>query len=204
MDIGDFGVTRIELEFVRDKHEARPAESRRIDEERRAKVTTDSQAWANNPDEYDFPGVDTPSSDPRVLPKDFKHSAEVRTSARASNEMPAGLGEIPEGEASRTQLANTDVSLSPDEAFGGVATSGIGETGNTDIPVQDKTARFDATPEEEQRRIDRAARRAQSPSVQRTPDEIDVVDETHGAVMDFLEGGSQVEFTDRMRDIRRR
>lgn len=48
MDIGDFGVTQFELEFVRDKHEARPAESRRIDEERRAKVTTDLQAWANN------------------------------------------------------------------------------------------------------------------------------------------------------------
>jgi len=40
-------------------HESRPEIDQRIDEQRDAKLTTDPEKWANNPDEYDYPGIDT-------------------------------------------------------------------------------------------------------------------------------------------------
>jgi hypothetical protein len=40
-------------------HNARPRSNRRADERRDAEITTDPLQWASNPNEYDFPGVDT-------------------------------------------------------------------------------------------------------------------------------------------------
>jgi len=42
-----------------DIHQARPRIEQRSDNRRDAELTTDPLQWASNPDEYDFPGVDT-------------------------------------------------------------------------------------------------------------------------------------------------
>jgi hypothetical protein len=40
-------------------HNARSIKARRMDQRRDAEITTDALVWASNPDEYDYPGVDT-------------------------------------------------------------------------------------------------------------------------------------------------
>lgn len=40
-------------------HESRPEKAQQIDEARDAQLTTDPETWAENPDEYDYPGVDS-------------------------------------------------------------------------------------------------------------------------------------------------
>jgi len=57
---GDFEVDRGLYKEGIDMHEERSAEAQRVDENRRARVTTDFSKWANNKDAFDFPGVDTP------------------------------------------------------------------------------------------------------------------------------------------------
>lgn len=44
-------------------HESRSEIARETDEALRAEVTNDEEQWASAPDEYDFPGVDTPSAE---------------------------------------------------------------------------------------------------------------------------------------------
>ena len=49
-------------EFVRGVqifHDSRPESTQDNDESRDARLTTDVQQWADNPEKYDFPGVDT-------------------------------------------------------------------------------------------------------------------------------------------------
>lgn len=43
-----------------DAHRERSRRARASDESQRATLTTDFETWAADPDEYDFPGVDTP------------------------------------------------------------------------------------------------------------------------------------------------
>lgn len=61
----DEGVAVFDVDDVKERlepqeiHNARPRSNRRADERRDAEVTADPLQWASNPDEYDFPGVDT-------------------------------------------------------------------------------------------------------------------------------------------------
>jgi hypothetical protein len=41
------------------RHRARPDRAQRVDEREAAPLTTDPYEWANDPDEYDLPGIDT-------------------------------------------------------------------------------------------------------------------------------------------------
>lgn len=128
MDIGDFTVSDFGLEFARDKQESRSKESRSQDRNKRAPITTDAGAWADNPDELDYPGIDTPSENPDVLPKDLMHPAKTDVAADARGETGGtGVDQIPSGEAERSRLAATDISLAPGEAFEGVATVSRGD-----------------------------------------------------------------------------
>lgn len=45
---------------VRERNQERSARARKLDNSFRAEITTDVETWSENPDEYDFPGVDTP------------------------------------------------------------------------------------------------------------------------------------------------
>lgn len=49
---------------------ARPEEAVSSDKGKRAPITTDLDQWKSNKDEFDFPGIDTPSRDPDVMEKD--------------------------------------------------------------------------------------------------------------------------------------
>ena len=49
------------------------------DKAKRAPVTTDVERWKENKGELDFPGVDTPTDDPQVLPKDLRQEQRPAT-----------------------------------------------------------------------------------------------------------------------------
>jgi len=49
------------------------------DKAKRAPVTTDVERWKENKGELDFPGVDTPTDDPNVLPKDLRQEQRPAT-----------------------------------------------------------------------------------------------------------------------------
>jgi len=66
----------------------RSATERAADKAKRAPVTTDYQRWESDPAGLDFPGVDTPTGSPDVLPKDLKQRQKPDLSARARNEQP--------------------------------------------------------------------------------------------------------------------
>jgi hypothetical protein len=50
------------LERLGKVHSNRSRRSRQLDEEFQAEVTDDPVKWKNNPDEYDFPFIDDPST----------------------------------------------------------------------------------------------------------------------------------------------
>lgn len=135
---GDFRVSEITETNAERLHAQRSEAARKIDEQRRAPVTTNIGRWRDNKDDLDYPGVDTPREDPVVLPKDLKQSERPTTTGRASGEQPMEVianepFEVSENGATppvfRTELANTDVSLAPDEAFGGVGATSSRELG---------------------------------------------------------------------------
>jgi len=57
----------------------RSPEAARADKAKRAPVTTDFDRWKNNKSGLDYPGIDTPSSEPKVLPKDLKQEQRPNT-----------------------------------------------------------------------------------------------------------------------------
>ena len=151
---GDFMVGFGELDKARAKNDARSRgeQAVRTDERKRAPVTTDYDQWKENPNKYDFPGVDTPTQNPDLLPKDLKKSDPTTTDFQARDEqeqerreqsypqkVDAASGkenfilETGEERLLASEVANQediddfgvfaearDISLSPDEAFGGV------------------------------------------------------------------------------------
>jgi len=104
------------------------------DKSKRAPVTTDLERWKENKGELDFPGVDTPSDDPQVLPKDLRQ--EQRPATTDPPDPPQTRTQPPETPSTEkgTQapepltsgLFTQDVSLSPEEAFEG---AGRGDPG---------------------------------------------------------------------------
>ncbi|MCQ4334595.1 helix-hairpin-helix domain-containing protein [Natronomonas sp. F2-12] len=70
----------------------------------------------------------------------------------------AGLDDSDLGrELFQAQAVESDVSLSPGEAFDGVGTGGRANRSGGDVPVTDRFGRFDKDPEQEQQELDRIA-----------------------------------------------
>lgn len=97
---------------------------RAADAAKRAPVTTDYLRWKSNPSSLDFPGVDTPTESPEVLPKDLKQEEKPSLSARARGDVPASTREVTAKDLERQELSQADLSLAPDEAFAGVGAVG--------------------------------------------------------------------------------
>lgn len=55
-------VDRREMRQAEQAHSDRSQVSRRVDNNREAEVTRDADVWTDNPDRFDFPGVDTPEA----------------------------------------------------------------------------------------------------------------------------------------------
>lgn len=56
-----FTTTTDDLFSARRVHEDRSERAQSVDESRKAEVTTDFETWAENPDRFDFPGIDAPT-----------------------------------------------------------------------------------------------------------------------------------------------
>lgn len=71
---GDFWVDFTEMDKARARNDAqsRSQEAVRIDDQRRAPITTDYEQWRDAPGQWDYPSVDTPTQEPDLLPKDLK------------------------------------------------------------------------------------------------------------------------------------
>jgi len=79
--VGDFMVGFADQDKARARNDVRTRseEAVRQDERRRAPVTTDLERWKNNKSGLDFPGVDTPTQNPNLLPKDLKQKQQPDT-----------------------------------------------------------------------------------------------------------------------------
>ena len=62
---GDYLVPKRSLAAAEDAYEERSERSRRVDSRLRAPITTDLEFWQDHQRGYDYPGVDTPSDEPR-------------------------------------------------------------------------------------------------------------------------------------------
>jgi hypothetical protein len=78
---GDFQVPVNEIDKARAKNDTmtRSEEAIKQDDRKRAPVTTDLDKWANNKAKFDYPGVDTPTQEPNLLPKDVKQDEKPET-----------------------------------------------------------------------------------------------------------------------------
>lgn len=85
---GDFMVSFSELDKARARNDAqsRSEEAVRQDDQKRAPVTTDYDKWKDNKAAWDFPGVDTPTQEPDLLPKDLKAGNPNTTDFEARDE----------------------------------------------------------------------------------------------------------------------
>jgi len=137
-------------------HEQRSERAQEADERELAPPADTKEQWANNQDEYDWPGVDTPPGmalgPQQKMPEDVPEPTQRPSAALAVQEGPTGR------EAMRSlmgQLQERDVSVSPDELAGNVATQGYAEVDKfPNIPIQSRGGRFDMAPDEEQEEID--------------------------------------------------
>ena len=106
------------------------------DKAKRAPVTTDYERWKENKGSLDYPGADTPTDDPQVLPKDLKQ--EQRPATTEPDDPPRSTRRVPESpnverntnapEQFTSALGRQDVSLSFEEAFEGVASGSFTTT----------------------------------------------------------------------------
>jgi len=138
--VGEFRVEAGDQDKARARNDtfSRSKEAIRQDDQKRAPITTDVERWKNNKSGLDFPGVDTPTQDPKVLPKDLKQKQQPRTTEPDAQSQAAQTRQEPQELPTRSmfapepfgaELANRDVSLSPDEALNGtgaVATNALG------------------------------------------------------------------------------
>lgn len=130
----------------------RSQEAAAADKGKRAPVTTDYERWKKKKGELDFPGADTPTDDPQVLPKDLRQKQRPATTdpedrsdtrKRRANNMAApgqgvlldeaaeaGIGSRDIADESVTAAAaDRDVSLAPEEALYGDGAVGINTLG---------------------------------------------------------------------------
>jgi len=122
---GDFSYVTAAYEAAEEYNRNERTDTQRAaDAAKRAPVTTDYQRWKSNPSGLDFPGVDTPTESPEVLPKDLKQEEKPSLSARARGDKPFFPREVTAKDLERQELSQTDVSLSPQEAYRGIGAVG--------------------------------------------------------------------------------
>lgn len=122
---GDFTHARAAKRAAKEYNQDERTETERAaDDARRAPVTTNYQRWQSNPGGLDFPGVDTPTASPDVLPKDLKQSKKPDLSARARNERPASPVERTTEELEQRDAQRRGVS--PDEDRSSMVADGQG------------------------------------------------------------------------------
>jgi len=70
------------------QHQDRSAESRRVDNRRKAELTTDYTEWKSEPDNYDMPGVDTPGGTSKFFPEErtYKKRGGFGTNTRKNQD----------------------------------------------------------------------------------------------------------------------
>jgi hypothetical protein len=136
--VGDFVVeSNQKVTQAQAAHLERSDRAVTVDNQNRAPVTTDVKRYMKRPGELDYPGVDTPTTDPKALPKDFKRGGTPDTTdvdeetEVATGSERSGFDMFPEAAAGGdssdpflAELGERDVSLSPDEAFGDVGRTG--------------------------------------------------------------------------------
>jgi hypothetical protein len=135
VDRGDFIIRRSALEEASERQSERPKRARQTDKARRAPVTTSVEAWVSDPEQLDFPGIDTPREEPPVLPKDLKDPRPTATTSPdklvdpnpRQEERTSGTASAPFSEMAMAR--DRGVSVTPDEAFAGVAATSSRELG---------------------------------------------------------------------------
>jgi len=138
---GDFRTVPAAKRAAKEYNEdERSATQRAADAAKRAPVTTDYQRWVSDPSGLDFPGVDTPTDSPGVLPKDLKQQERPMLTARASGEAPITPVDRSTEDLERRSLREQDVSLAPQEAFRGVGAVGRNALGGFNSTVERETA----------------------------------------------------------------
>jgi len=128
--VGQFEVSESGQEQAREAYADQSREAKQVDSRRRAPVTTDADTYSRNPGELDFPGVDTPSKDPKTLPKDYKKGGRPDTTdpdEQSQAAQTSGFDAFPEAaaggsmeDAFMAEMAGRDVPASPDEVTRGV------------------------------------------------------------------------------------
>lgn len=78
---GDFWVEFTEMDKARARNDAMSRSERAVreDDRQRAPITTNYETWKDSPGRWDFPGVDTPTQEPKTKPKDFMHGQQPNT-----------------------------------------------------------------------------------------------------------------------------
>jgi len=153
---GDFLVDFAELDKARAKNDARSRSEAavRADERQRAPVTTDYEKWKDNKSRWDFPGVDTPTQEPNLLPKDVKagnpntadfQARDERIKERKEQSYPRKEkdGRVLQEKGNRILAADVAGGI-PDGAVPGVAPSDFEEEPET--PGQDPVEGYDPGP----------------------------------------------------------
>jgi hypothetical protein len=216
--VGQFEVSESGQEQAREAYADQSREAKQVDSRRRAPVTTDADTYSRNPGELDFPGVDTPSKDPKTLPKDYKKGGRPDTTdpdEQSQAPQTSGFDTFPEARAGGSmedafmaEMAGRDVPAAPEEITRG-AMSDSQVSGMTMGPMfNSKKGRPVETdrPEREQEPSDSALRRQQ-----RTQDEGIAGADTPGAEIAFIyqnEGQdtdlSLSEFRDRTKRVGRK
>ena len=78
-EIGDKDNASARFQSSLNRGIGRSQEAAAADKGKRAPVTTDYERWKKNKGELDFPGVDTPTDDPKVRPKDLRQKQRPAT-----------------------------------------------------------------------------------------------------------------------------
>jgi hypothetical protein len=61
-EAGDIPVSVAAGRGLQEFHQNRSERARDVDNQRRAEITTNEEKWLENPDRFDFPGIDTPTA----------------------------------------------------------------------------------------------------------------------------------------------
>jgi hypothetical protein len=133
-EIGEFNVgDDNNISLARRAHLARPEQAQASDAGKRAPVTTNASRYASQPGELDYPGVDTPSTDPNVLPKDLRQRQRPATTDPPERQAASGTRTFDRGRVfsntTKTEAVERGVSPQPNQGLQPVETAGVTGTG---------------------------------------------------------------------------
>jgi len=107
----------------------RSQEAAAADKGKRAPVTTDYERWKKNKGELDFPGADTPTDDPQVLPKDLRQKQRPATTDPPERQATAASRTFDRGRVfsntTKTESVERGVSPQPNQGLQPVETAGV-------------------------------------------------------------------------------